>query len=1562
MKKILSFFLALIMIATSLPITVFAEELAPNEEPVAEEEEYIYYSDLFYGYSEYLRNSTYLRNYSWETQDVLNNLYSDYMNSPKFIFSDIKHSLPLVFDIKEYTKLITDLTGLTSFTYENALDKANQEFAKELMGESVLANQYGSSSSWVKNLNKFLKVYDTFEKNYDVYEKTDIQIYEETFAFFSDNSAFSCISITNIELLKEIVLPNISEITNILSKGADALKGAKTLMLGLMIEDIRTCIIDEVLASQEKNSTLYDGMSRLKKQLSDGFKSYFYYNYIDNQLLKLVEEYVEKKLIDGTIFADGGFKLIGAIVDVACFVVFDVVFNIPDIDDLTTQAVLTQYSNDFSHVINDKSKDFLTQFSKDDVSAYEVLFLAYQAATNAAIKASEKITLSSNEDELNNLKTKYYQKDIYSNYIDNIKEFIRAIPKESRKITDFGEWKITSYTTIQYASDTIINDTIYALGNQVKQEIYSESSDIFIKDSVYISKLSTRNRIYTYHKDLPVYIDSLIYIQPVYSRKPYNIYFNSINIIVNTLTLYSANYEQTHLYLSDCNMTINSTLYVGNKRNIYVGEGSILNAQDIYAEGYGNSADSKIIVNDGKIKCNNLYLNKAPSVDWGSPSQGYLILNSDTSTVEIMGDLIVDGVTDYRVSTGNISINKGNMYVYGNVSFTSTYNYTAANGKMVFCGNSSQTIENVPFYNVSITNPQGVVLNSDLAIHGNLYTNDNPVNQNGYYIRLNSGSQIYANNRFDKVAVDTSCSLASDFLCESLEITKTSVQLTIPEDVKLTVLQNLSLNYMTTLKNFGKLEIDGSLLLNNQNTTGRRETKFCNYGVADIIGDVLGKYNSYFYMSGEAVVTVSGDINLKGSSYCKVTSGTTILNGCETQTITNYTCPTIIIENTAEEGVVFNSAIAPTVLFNHNGNKFTLNAGGTFTDYDGDGLKDDVDPVPTVGNPCTLQFKSEDEEKGAVSLSEAETVGGSEVTVTATPTFKFDFSKWVNSSGVTVSTSAEFTFIARGDETYTAIFTKRQQPILTQTSGGTINAPAVAEIESEVSVTVTENNGYVYTEGSLMCNGVPVENGRFIMPDETVTLTAEFIRNENYFTLLDAITEVKAYTYEAYSAESFAALTVAIANAEATLVNDISVEECERLVSLLQDATDGLKDRYVVAVELSTTPVLYIKVPDMINNISVLVTYDNGTTLLVTGADCLIENFDTSVLGEQSITVTYGEVSETVSVTVQKRNIGDCAVSGISDQVFDGVKEAYTPVTTIAYNETGEALTENIDYTVEYLDNTSVGAATIIITGIGDYTGMHTESYNIYCEHNYDFYEYFEGTCIQNGYQTDRCTVCEHTVTTDLGVTEHAFEDDLDLYCNVCGALSSLLNYNIVDGEVTITSFGANSPGELFLPQTIEGCPVTSIGSYAFDTCAQITRITIPDSVTSIGEFAFSNCTGLTSITISKSITSIGQGAFSCCAGLADVNYNGTDKDREKTLISDGNEYLIGSTWHYDVKLGDITGGGMVNIIDAQRLFIVVNNGETENTSLLVGDFDGNGKINIIDVQKLFVAVANGEM
>jgi hypothetical protein len=96
------------------------------------------------------------------------------------------------------------------------------------------------------------------------------------------------------------------------------------------------------------------------------------------------------------------------------------------------------------------------------------------------------------------------------------------------------------------------------------------------------------------------------------------------------------------------------------------------------------------------------------------------------------------------------------------------------------------------------------------------------------------------------------------------------------------------------------------------------------------------------------------------------------------------------------------------------------------------------------------------------------------------------------------------------------------------------------------------------------------------------------------------------------------------------------------------------------------------------------------------------------------------------------------------------------------------------------------------------------------------------------------------------------------------------LTYSVGTTYVTITD--CNSAATVVtIPATIEGKPVTSIGSYAFYENSFLTSVDIPNSVIIIGYSAFSGCRRLASLTIPDSVTTIGSRSFENCDSLVSI-------------------------------------------------------------------------------------------
>jgi hypothetical protein len=139
---------------------------------------------------------------------------------------------------------------------------------------------------------------------------------------------------------------------------------------------------------------------------------------------------------------------------------------------------------------------------------------------------------------------------------------------------------------------------------------------------------------------------------------------------------------------------------------------------------------------------------------------------------------------------------------------------------------------------------------------------------------------------------------------------------------------------------------------------------------------------------------------------------------------------------------------------------------------------------------------------------------------------------------------------------------------------------------------------------------------------------------------------------------------------------------------------------------------------------------------------------------------------------------------------------------------------------------------------------------------------------------------------TSIG--NYAFSSCTSLSSITVDALNSF--YSSVDGvlfnksQTLLIQCPGGKAGSYTIPNS-----VTSIGAYAFISCANLASVTIPNSVTSIGDAAFQICASLTSVTIPNSVTSIGVAAFYSCTSLTSVTI-------PDTVTSIGNGAFVGCT------------------------------------------------------------------
>ena len=111
------------------------------------------------------------------------------------------------------------------------------------------------------------------------------------------------------------------------------------------------------------------------------------------------------------------------------------------------------------------------------------------------------------------------------------------------------------------------------------------------------------------------------------------------------------------------------------------------------------------------------------------------------------------------------------------------------------------------------------------------------------------------------------------------------------------------------------------------------------------------------------------------------------------------------------------------------------------------------------------------------------------------------------------------------------------------------------------------------------------------------------------------------------------------------------------------------------------------------------------------------------------------------------------------------------------------------------------------------------------------------------------------------------------------------LTYIVKNGNAVITECAQSVAGEIELPAVMDGMTLTGIGFGAFERCAKVTAVYVPETVTEIAERAF----------------------HQSCASLADVYYTGSREQWEAIPTAGENDALLRAEKHFNFCRHEMT-------------------------------------------------------
>ena len=270
-----------------------------------------------------------------------------------------------------------------------------------------------------------------------------------------------------------------------------------------------------------------------------------------------------------------------------------------------------------------------------------------------------------------------------------------------------------------------------------------------------------------------------------------------------------------------------------------------------------------------------------------------------------------------------------------------------------------------------------------------------------------------------------------------------------------------------------------------------------------------------------------------------------------------------------------------------------------------------------------------------------------------------------------------------------------------------------------------------------------------------------------------------------------------------------------------------------------------------IDGLSVMCDFDNGTSKELSYGEYYISVLNGESLNDgfgQKITVSYGNVSAFFIINVSPS--WDSAVI-----VDDGSHK----IPLSKFNEAKNLRTVTIPDTIE-----EIGAQAF-------YKCVSLEEITLPASlKKIDRRAFYGCSSLKKIVIPDDCRVGEEAFSDCISVTELKFEGrwsaEKKCFANLVKLESLDLSGFSSDYMNVEDAFqGCAGLSEITIPEGVH-----YIGDGMFSDCTGLTKITIPDSVNTIGDM-FRGCIGLTSVELPNSVSSIGGGVFEGCTGLTSI-------------------------------------------------------------------------------------------